>query len=194
MRSFKLALLFLVAAALGLPVVASAATVELSIEATVDTFDPNFGNALPPQIGDRVSIHLAFDDAHLALPAVGETVSSGFVPLSFSFNGGGLSFEGTSGSFTVFNGDNSAVDTFSVSLSDAGRDVGIRILRLSWSARNFDPGPIDLTQANSSRIDVVQIPAGGFVARIDSTTIVPEPGTALLLGLGLITLSHRPRR
>jgi len=194
MRSFSLALLFLVAAALGLPLVATAATVQLSIEATVDAFDPNFGNALPPRIGDRLSIHLAFDDAHLELPPIGETASSGLVPLSFSFDGGGLSFEGTTGSFTVVNADNSAVDTVSLLLSDAGSEVGLRVLSLSWSARNFDPGPVDLTRSNSGRIDVNQVPAGGFEARIDSTTIVPEPGTALLLGLGLITLSHRPRR
>ena len=193
MRSFKLALLFLVAAALGLPLVASAATVELSIEATVDTYDARFGNGLPPRIGDRLSIHLAFDDMHLELPAVGETASSGPVPLSFSFNGGGLSFEGTSGSFRVFNANNSAVDTVTLLLSDAGSEVGLRALSLSWSARNFDPGPVDLTRSNSGRIDVNQVPVGGFEARIDSTTIVPEPGTALLLGLGLIALSHRPR-
>ncbi len=189
-----LALSFAAVAALGLSAAAPASSIEISIEATVDVFDSNFGNALPPQIGDNLSIRLAFDDAFLELPAVGETVTSGFVPLSFTFTGGGLSFEGTSGSFTVVNANNSAADEFYLTLSDAGMDVDVRTVVLLWTARNFAGGQVDLTRANRSRLDVNQIPAGGFEARIDATTVVPEPGTAVLLGLGLAALSRSTRR
>ena len=100
-RIFSLALSFVAATALGLSVASTAASIEISIEATVDAFDLNFGNALPPQIGDSLLIRLAFDDAFLELPAIGETVTTGIVPLSFTFSGGGLEFEAKSGSFTV---------------------------------------------------------------------------------------------
>ncbi len=190
----SLALSTMVTTALALVASSPAASIELAIDATVDVFDPQFGNALPPRIGDPLSMRLDFDDSFLDLPPVGETSGTGIVPLSFTFSGGGLRFGATSGFFTTINTDDTGDDGFILFMTDAGRSVGVRLVTLTWTALDLGPGRVDFSRVTSSRLAVNQIPAGGFEARIDVTRVVPEPGTALLLALGLAALGFCRRR
>ena len=81
----------------------------------------------------------------------------------------------------------------------AAGDVGIQTLDLTTLADQIGVGPgmLIATAAETPGFDAngvvqVEINFGGSAA-VDNVTFVPEPGTALLVGLGLAALGVRRR-
>jgi hypothetical protein len=167
------------------------------------------GTRLPPPIGTPYSVQVTFDPANVVPTPLGGSSACNSAPASLSLNLGGVTFASGGGNgFTnsLLPGttctDGGAIEFFFTGLTTSDPNPwpfdGPHFLLLSYRDLLFQDafptaptpfGPGSLTLQNDYwRVDGAFTPAA---ASVEQPTAVPEPGTMLLVGIGLAVVARR---